>query len=583
MTRANNTTPTRITPAARTRDVRPYRPGKPPGPIDLWLDANEGPRDAGRLKSVLESIDAEALRRYPDTPAVERCLAESREIDPDRLLLTAGGDDAINRLCLALLEPGRTLLQHTPTFSMIEHSARLAGASIRSVPWKRGALPLDAFLAEIREDVALVSVVSPNNPTGGAIPLAQIETIVDRAARVGAIAMIDLAYAEFADTDPTERLLEFDNVVVIRTLSKAWSMAGLRLGYMLGPARVVEWCRATGGPFAVSGVSLAVLGELLRQGIQPDGARIERICAERRRLFDVLGEIGAEPFESQANFVLGDFETPERASWVRDALAGLAIAVRAFSSPDLATSIRITCPGDKASFARLEHALRVAAAPDAILFDLDGVLADVSSSYREAIRRTVESFAGNVTPAQIGAAKLEGDANNDWVLTQRLLDRQGIDVSLADVTARFEGFYQGEEGRPGLWQTESLLTTRTVLERLRRHLPVAIVTGRPRSDAERFLDHVGIDDLVAATICMEDGPPKPAPDVVRLAMERLGARRAWMVGDTVDDVRAARAAGAVPIAVVPPGAGPGPAGEALLRAGAARVISRIKDITELLP
>ena len=574
-----NSTP--MTAAARTRDVRPYRPAKPLGPIDLWLDANEGPAATSRLRDALASIDAEALRRYPDPSAIERVLGEARGIDPDRVLLTAGGDDAINRLCLAVLEPGRTLLQHTPTFSMIEHSARLAGASIRSVAWSRGAFPLEAFLDEIRPGIRMVSVVSPNNPTGGALALDQILKIVDRAAGIGAVVMVDLAYAEFADEDPTERLLAFDNVVVIRTFSKAWAMAGLRLGYMIGAPQVVEWCRATGGPYAVSGVSLAVLGELLGRGATPDGPRIELVRAERARLMGVLGEIGIEAMESQANFVLADFGSGARATWVRDALAGLGISVRAFSSPELATSIRITCPGDEASFARLEAALRSACAPEAILFDLDGVLADVSASYREAIRRTVESFGGRITPGLIAAAKLEGDANNDWVLSQRLLARQGIEATLEDVTARFERFYQGEGATLGLWQTESLLTTRSVLDRIRRRAPIAIVTGRPRRDAERFLAHAGIDDLFAAIVCMEDGPAKPAPDVVCLAMQRLGARRAWMVGDTVDDIRAARAAGVVPIGIVPPGDAPGESSAGLLRAGASRVLARIDEIMEL--
>ncbi len=576
--------------AARARRVAAYRPARPHAPVDLWLDANEGPRDDARLAAILESLDADTVRRYPDASALERRIAESRGVAPERVLVTAGGDDAINRLCLAMLEPGRTLLQHTPTFSMIEHSATLAGAEVRSVPWMRGPFPADGFLERIGEDVAVAAVVSPNNPTGGAVALDDLRRVAERAAERGAVAMIDLAYAEFADEDPTERLLGLDNVVLIRTLSKAWSMAGLRVGYMIGPPDVVEWCRAVGGPFPVSGVSLAVIAALLRRATSPDSGVIERIRSERERLTGALRAAGASPIDSQANFILAEFGSPERAVWTRDALAGLGIWTRAFGAPDLAHTLRITCPGDEAHSERLLHALDAALRPEAMLFDLDGVIADVSRSYRLAIEKTVASFGGRAGAADVAEAKRAGDANNDWILSHRLLAAQGIDAPLEEVTARFESIYQGGapgsasgESGDGLWRTEGMILSRDVLEATRRALPIGVVTGRPRRDARRFLEHHGIAGLVDALVCMEDGPAKPRPDVVRTALERLGVRRAWMVGDTVDDVRAARGAGVVPIGVIAPGDDRARTSRALLDAGAARILDDPRDILELLP
>ena len=587
-TPARPMTTTTPRPAERMCALSAYRPTRPRQPIDLWLDANEGARDDGAGEALLRAITPEDVRRYPDPSALERRIAEARSVDPDRVLVTAGGDDAINRLCLATLEPGRSLLQHTPTFTMIEHSARLAGAEARSVPWMRGPFPLDAFLAEIREGVGLVALVSPNNPTGASIGLSDIRAVASRAASVGAMVLVDLAYAEFAGEDPTDDVLTLGNTVVVRTLSKAWAMAGLRVGYAMGPADVLEWCRATGGPFAVSGVSLAAAGAILAAGARPDVAMVRRIADERARLGEILSDLGARPIESRANFVLGEWPDRGRALWVRDALAGLGIWVRCFSDGALGHTTRITCPGDDAAFERLERALRVARAPEAILFDLDGVIADVSRSYRAAIGRTIESFGGSVTPAEVAAAKRVGDANNDWVLSRRLLERQGIGVALEEVTARFEAFYQGDDSgdpKSGLWRTESLLLERASLERFRAAGAgrIGIVTGRPRRDARRFLETNGIADLVDTLVCMEDGPPKPAPGVVRLALDRLGVSRAWMIGDTVDDVRAARAAGVVPIGVIAPGDDPLTTTDALLDAGGARVLARVEDTLELLP
>jgi phosphoglycolate phosphatase-like HAD superfamily hydrolase len=107
-------------------------------------------------------------------------------------------------------------------------------------------------------------------------------------------------------------------------------------------------------------------------------------------------------------------------------------------------------------------------------------------------------------------------------------------------------------------------------------MPLAIVTGRPRSDALRFLEEQGIAPLFRAVVTREDAPLKPSPEPVRVALERLGVPHAWMIGDTPDDLVAARAAGVVPI-------GNGADAPTLTRAGAARVVTRLAEIEEILP
>jgi phosphoglycolate phosphatase-like HAD superfamily hydrolase len=111
---------------------------------------------------------------------------------------------------------------------------------------------------------------------------------------------------------------------------------------------------------------------------------------------------------------------------------------------------------------------------------------------------------------------------------------------------------------------------------------VAVVTGRPRSDAERFLADHGLTDTVATVVCMEDAPAKPDPAPVRLALDRLGVRTAWMVGDTVDDLRSARAARVLPIGVPAPGDDPAAAAATLRSAGAARILGSVTDLLEVL-
>jgi phosphoglycolate phosphatase-like HAD superfamily hydrolase len=128
-----------------------------------------------------------------------------------------------------------------------------------------------------------------------------------------------------------------------------------------------------------------------------------------------------------------------------------------------------------------------------------------------------------------------------------------------------------------------LIVPRALLERLSKRWPLAVVTGRPREEARWFLEREGIADLFRAVVCMEDAARKPDPAPVRLALTRLGVRRAWMVGNTPDDVRAAAGANVVPLGVVAPGDDLSATAAALTDAGAARVLDELADLEELLP
>jgi histidinol-phosphate aminotransferase len=290
---------------------------------------------------------------------------------------------------------------------------------------------------------------------------------------------------------------------------------------------------------------------------------VARVVQGRAHLAGTLAELGAAPEPSQANFVFARFGRPERAAWVADALAGLGLAVRRFpSDPTLANALRITVPPDHDGQERLDGALRVALAPEALLFDVDGVLVDTSASYDAAILATAADLGVPLTEADIAARRADGDANNDWILTQQLLAERGVERPFDAVRDAFEAHMDA-----GLWRQERALLTAADLP---DGLPLALVTGRPRRDLERTLERMGLADRFPVAVCMGDTAPKPSPAPVQRALELLGVQRAWMLGDTPDDVVAARDAGVVPLAVAPEGTDQTVV-DALWRAGAARV------------
>ncbi|ETV91803.1 TIGR01548 family HAD hydrolase [Aphanomyces invadans] len=192
----------------------------------------------------------------------------------------------------------------------------------------------------------------------------------------------------------------------------------------------------------------------------------------------------------------------------------------------------------------------------ALLWDMDGVLAEVSRSYRAAIVSTAARFGVTVTHVDIDDAKLAGNANNDWVLTHRLITSKSVEVTLEQVTVAFEEIYQGTDGTPGLYRLETLLPSKGLLEELHRRLPngMAVVTGRPKKDCIKFLKDFELEDLFPTMICMEDAPPKPSPAPIVLALKALGVApsEAAMLGDTVDDIVAAAQAHVAAIGVLTP-------------------------------
>jgi histidinol-phosphate aminotransferase len=564
-----------------------YKGPAQPEPGVLKLDGNEGNPPPRALLEDLATADLSKVRDYPDARPLESDIAKRLGVDPARVVVTAGADEALDRVFRAFLAPGRRLVLPIPAFEMMYRFAAVVGGEIAPVPWT-DAFPTDAVIAALDDGASLVAMISPNNPTGRTATASDLERVaaaasdVNSGAAFGAMVVLDHAYVEYSDQDLTSVAQQFDNVVTVRTFSKAWGLAGCRVGYAVASPEVATVLRNVGSPFPVAGLSLAAVRTQLSTGDAALEEHVAAVRAGRERLMEALSGLGIETDQAEGNFVLADFGA--RCDFVLNGLDALGVRVRRFPHrPEIADKLRITVPERAEPLERLLEALRICLAPDAILFDLDGVIADVEDSYRRCVLETAGTFGVEVTREELATMVLAGDANNDWVLTQRILAGRGVEVSLEDVIEAYQKVYLGTPNTPGLRESERLLVPRDVLSRLADRLPLAIVTGRPREEAEWFLDKEGLSDLFRAVVCMEDGPLKPDPAPVRKAASRLGVQRTWMVGDTPDDIRASVGAGAVPIGIVAPGPDPTASAAALRDTGAATVLGTINDLLELLP
>jgi len=379
------------------RTVPPAAAGIPPCPpwIDLRLDGNQG-RAPGAAFVARLMTDGELLRRYPLERSLERALATRHGVDASNVFVGAGADDVLDRLCRAVLEPGRMAIVPMPTFEMLPRYVAMAGGELVAPEWRHGAWPREQVLAAITPATALVAIVSPNNPTGLVATVADVRAVV--AAAPHAIVLVDAAYAEFGGEDLTAAALPHANAVVVRTFSKAFGLAGLRVGYALAAERVIAWLRSVGSPFTAG--TLARRAAELRLADEPGEVAdyVRAVAAERRELTALLAGHGFTVLPSAGNFVFVAGGTD--AAWLAAALAALGIAVRVFADASV-LALRITVPGDPAAFARLCAGVRAAMAPQAIVLDLDGVLADIEGRAALARQDVVQALAGRLPLAVV--------------------------------------------------------------------------------------------------------------------------------------------------------------------------------------
>ncbi len=343
--------------------------------IDLLLNANESIVAIPDLSQFLESIDHRFINRYPDHQSVQDLIADWVGVASDRIVVTAGGDQAIERIMRTLITPQRDkVLTHAPSFEMIRIYTQNFQGRVDNVPWLDGPFPVAELMDQIDDHTAVVVVTTPNNPTGLEVTVDQIQQINQVAKQHGAKVLVDLAYVEFSDRDPTSELADDDNLMMVRTFSKAWGLAGLRIGFLVAPS--VEFAtriRNAAGPYPVSALSLETARVALTDYRDQMQQNIARVVQIRGLLSELLTRCGAAPLPSGGNYVLARFSDPQT---VWDGMARRGIGIRKFTgNPVLADYLRITCPATAGDYLRVAQALTEVLDCSEIDFEADALAA----------------------------------------------------------------------------------------------------------------------------------------------------------------------------------------------------------------
>jgi len=288
------------------------------------------------------------INRYPDERnlyQLQQQLAHYYQVDMQQLAITRGSDDGIDQLMRLFLRPGQdSILQCPPTFPMYVFYAQLQNAGIINCPLDAEndfALDVEKLFNSWQPDCKLIMLCQPNNPTGNTIALTDISKICNHFDNQ-AVVIVDEAYIEFAATESAASLINtFDNLIVLRTLSKACGMAGLRVGSVLAQQPLIEALRRIIAPYHMAAPVLSLALQAL-QNQEWFTQSIQTILAERLRMQSALQSFPwvEKIFSSQANFLM--IKSPV-AQALFHWLAKHDIAVRSFgSSSDLASMLRIT-------------------------------------------------------------------------------------------------------------------------------------------------------------------------------------------------------------------------------------------------
>lgn len=327
-------------------DIPAYVPGKPPKPREgvrtYKLSSNENPNPP--LPGVVEAVTGavEAMNRYPDMgcTGLYAALSDRLGVPAEHLAAGTGSVAVLYHLLQAFCESGDEVVYAWRSFEAYPIAVAVTGATSVQVPLGPGARhDLPAMLEAITDRTKVVIVCTPNNPTGPAVPQAELEAFIDRVPP-HVVVVVDEAYREFVRSeDPVDGLGLYagrSNVVVMRTFAKAYGLAGFRVGYVVAPPEIASAVRACALPFGVSSVaqaaavaSLAAETELLE--------RVDRIVAERERVLTELRAQGWTVPDAQGNFVwlaLGD-RTAEFAAAAEDA----GIMVRPFAGEGVRVTI----------------------------------------------------------------------------------------------------------------------------------------------------------------------------------------------------------------------------------------------------
>ena len=545
----------------------------------LKLDSNENLYGASPMVyEALKKISQNEVSLYPAYGELREKIAEFNRFETDNIKVTDGADEALNGIIQAYMGQDDFLLTLAPSFEMPVIYAKIAGGSVVEVPYEENfTFPLDAFncyLTDVR--VKVIYLAAPNNPTGTVVSPEILAKILSKSKNRAVI--VDETYANFYGESFKGVVRKFDNVFIVRSFSKDFALAGLRLGYVISAKENIQVLDKVISPYSVNAAAVVAGLEALKDFKYFLNIKGE-ISRSKVKLTKLFTSLGCKAYLSEANFLL--INCGQKFEYLTELFSRNNISVKTFGDNEiLKNHIRLTIPPeDKLNL--VEDAVKLR---HSVIFDMDGVLVDATKSYRVAIADTFEYFTGvKVSQEKIQEVKNMGGYNNDWDLTEYLLRSVGSNIEREKIIEQFQKIYWAD-GK-GTINNEEILVDKEILNKLKTKYNMFIFTGRLKEEAEYTLNKLGIKDMFVDIITTSDipeGKGKPDPYGLELIKKKTLFDKIFYFGDTIDDIQSAENADVIPIGVLPPQDKKDFLKNKMYENGAVMVIDSLADINKVL-
>lgn len=557
----------------------PYQLSAVPRQDKIKLNLNENTKGCSpQVIKAISKINPYDIAIYPEYQGLIKKLADYLSVAPENILLTDGGDEAIRCIIDSYIEKGDEIIIPAPNYSMFVLLSKLREAKIVEVLYNKDfSFPLKNLLDTITGKTKMVIISNPNSPLGSSIGKNDLVKILNKTDASDSAVLLDEAYQHFANKTHIKLINEFDNLFIVQTFSKVFGLAGLRLGYIVSAKENIDNLRKVKLPYSVN--SLAVIGGC---AALKDKKYIHNVvketAIEKRFLYKGLKNLAKEVRMTDTNFLIANFGNCH--TMIHKRLADRNILVKNLDSfPLLKGFLRITVGTHNENKILLET-LKEIIPPEAVLFDMDGVLVDVSASYRIAIKKTAEYYLKKrISLKEIQSYKTRSGYNNEWNLTEAIILSHGLKVSKNEIIKTFQHFYSGVN------KNEKWLIDTDTLNEIKQHYKLGIVTGRPRNEANYALKRFRAEKYFDTVITMEDvkGKEKPNPYGINLALKKLGVKRAVYIGDNIDDIKSAVSANVTPIGIIESHiSNKQRVAESYRKLGAKYILKNVNDILEVL-
>jgi len=472
------------------------------------FDFNESTIDPSpKVKDALRKfIDSGKLNTYPhDYPLLQKKISEYVGVDENCIRITDGADGAIEAVGFACLEKGDKVIIPSPSFGMFYIPSGIEGTQIIKPEYGDNMeFPTDKVLSEIDDKTKLIIICNPNNPTGTLVKKQDIIKILESAK--DAAVMIDEVYYEFTGESCIDLIKKYPNLFVIRSFSKAFSLASARVGYIVSDSRNILEINKVVAPYNVNQFGVIAAIAALENSDYMQNYVKEVMNKSKPLLEDYLKKNKIKFYHGAANFMLVEVGDSKK---FYESLKEKGILVRP-QRGKLESCIRISLGTlkDTREFIEIfdEIIKKRNKTPKIILaFDNDGVLRDESVSYLRCIRETVAFFDFGKEASESEMTEAIKESNNDWESTFNILVKRKVKINFQQVKEHFQDLYLGvKRDFSGYINNEPWLADNNLLKELTKKCALVIISGAPKEEIVYTLKRNNALDYFSLIIGMEE-------------------------------------------------------------------------------